>query len=93
MHVEINTASLSKETVNISNDAAKLVRMSFNPSTMKRVDRLKALAAAFLSECDDIIAEYQGKESLPSAHRSLATAKTNMQTASMWAVLGATTDA
>lgn len=93
MHVEINTANLTKETVNITNDAAKLVRMNFNPSTMKRVDRLKALAAAFLSECDEITAEYQGKESLPSAARSLAVAKTNMQTASMWAVLGATTDA
>lgn len=93
MHVTINTASLSNEDVNISDDAAKLVRMSFNPSTMKRVDRLKALAAAFLSECDEVLAEFQGKDCLPSAARSLAVAKTNMQTASMWAVLGATTNA
>lgn len=93
MHVIINTASVFGESVSITDDAAKLVRMSFNPSNFSRVNRLKALAAAFLSECDSIIAEYQGKESLPSAARSLATAKTNMQTASMWAVLGATTDA
>lgn len=87
MHVKINTAALSNAIVNISDNSAKAVRMGFNPSSVTRVDRLKALAAAFLTECDDIAAE------IPAAGREMAVAKTNMQTASMWAVLGATTNA
>lgn len=69
----------------ISDAAREAVRLKFNPSGLPNVDRLKTLAAAFITECDRIAAE------VPDSGRSLAVAKTNMQTASMWAVLGATT--
>ena len=85
MHVTIHTAAVIGEEVSITDAAAKAVRMGFNPSALSRVNRLKALAAAFISECDAVAAE------LPEAGRELAVAKTNMQTASMWSVLGATT--
>lgn len=85
MHVTINTGAINNERADISDNAAKAVRMGFNPSALPRVDRLKALAAAFLTECDLVAAE------LPEAAREAAVAKTNMQTASMWAVLAATT--
>jgi hypothetical protein len=69
----------------VVNDAAKeAIRLKFNPSGLKNVEDLKALAGAFLSLCDQIASEK------PDAGRELAVAKTNMQTASMWAVLGAT---
>ncbi|MEM7507631.1 MAG: hypothetical protein AAF415_12890 [Pseudomonadota bacterium] len=84
MHVKINTAAVDGAEVPISNAAAEAVRMGFNPSSLPRVDQLKALAAAFLSLCDEVA------EDLPEAGREIATAKTTMQTASMWAVLGAT---
>lgn len=74
-------------TLSVRDGAQEAVRLDFNPSANERVTRLKALAAAFLSECDDIASEQ------PNAGRELAVAKTNMQTASMWAVLGATTPA
>ena len=69
----------------VSDEAREAVRLKFNPSGLPRVDRLKRLAAAFITECDRVAAE------VPDSGRSIAVAKTNMQTASMWAVLGATT--
>jgi hypothetical protein len=67
------------------NDASKeAIRLNFNPSGLANVNDLKALAGAFLSLCDRVMSEN------PDAGRELAVAKTNMQTASMWAVLGAT---
>lgn len=67
------------------NDAAKeAVRLKFNPSGLESVECLKILAASFLTLCDEIAA------AKPEAGRELAVAKTNMETASMWAVRGAT---
>jgi hypothetical protein len=71
-------------TIELSAEAAEAVRMGFNPSALDDVNRLKTLAAAFITECDRIAT------AKPEAGRELAVAKTNMQTASMWAVLGAT---
>lgn len=85
MHVTINTANVVNCDISITSEAAEAVRMSFNPSTRPDVDQLKALAAAFISKCDQVLASTR-----PDAARELATAKTHMQTASMWAVLGAT---
>jgi hypothetical protein len=86
MHVKINTAALVEEEVPINNSAAALVRMGFNPSTLPKVDRVKALAAAFISECEAIKAE-DG----PGA-REAAIAITDMQKTSMMAVAAATAD-
>ena len=79
------TVTVHGTPINITDSAKELVRLKFNPSNLGNVDTLKHLAAAFLSECDRIAGE------VPESGRSLAVAKTNMQTASMWAVLGATT--
>ena len=87
MHVKINTSTLTDEVVSITDEAAQAVRMGFNPSAVRRVDRLKALAAAFISECK------LGQAELPEGSREFAVAVTNMQTASMWGVLAATTNA
>jgi hypothetical protein len=85
MHVVINTANLAGEQVPIQQSAADAVRMTSNPSAKPQVERLKALAAAFISECDRVAAE------VPNSGREAAVARTNMQSASMWAVLAATT--
>lgn len=85
MHVTLHTANLDNVSISITDEAAKDVRMNFNPSTLPNVDRLKALAAAFISECQRISAE------VPDSGRDMAVAKTNMKQASMWAVSGATT--
>ena len=86
MHVTIHTAALPGETVTITNGAAELVRMGFNPSKLPRVDRIKALAAALISECEGIKAE-GGKGA-----REAAVAITQFQGASMFAVAAATAD-
>ena len=67
--------------------AMEAIRYKFNPSGLKNVERLKTLSSAFIQLCNDIIKEK------PESGRELAVAKTEMQTASMWAVLGATKDA
>lgn len=70
--------------VAVSDTAQEAIRFTFNPSGRPRVNVLKALAAAFISECE------AGAKETPEAGREFAVAKTEMQTASMWAVLGAT---
>lgn len=97
MHVTIHTANLDNVSVNITDTAAKRVRMNFNPSTLPNVDRLKALAAAFMSECDRITIEMTVDQSIPNyeaikemVYREMATAKTNIQSASHFAVSAAT---
>ena len=67
-----------------SDTALEAVRFSFNPSALDSVTRIKALSALFIAECE----AGQAKNSI--AGREFAVAKTEMQTASMWAVLGAT---
>lgn len=84
MHVKINTAAIQDGETPISNAAAALVRMGFNPSTLPRVDRIKALAAALISECEAI-----RDEKGPGA-REAAIAITDTQKASMMAVASAT---
>lgn len=73
------------EPVEVSPTAQELVRVSFNPSQLPDVKKLKSLSSAFISECERI------QKADPATGRSMAVAITNMQTASMWAVLGATT--
>lgn len=84
MHVKIFTGALPDgHQTPIHNDAAELVRMGFNPSSLERVDAIKALAAALISECR-IAAEEGGDQ------RGAATAITNIQQGAMWAVYAAT---
>jgi hypothetical protein len=85
MNVIINTANLNSVTVPISDAGAEAVRMKFNPSALPQVERLKALAAAFISECDIVAG------AVPNSARNAAIAKTEMESASMRAVLAATT--
>ena len=68
----------------MSETAAEAVRVNFNPSGLESVARLKGIAAEFITACEELNAAN------PDAGREFAVAKTNMQTASMWAVLGAT---
>lgn len=86
-HVSLHTpamADLINPDVILTDSAIEAVRLSFNPSKLPEVDKLKTLAAAFLSQCETVATQH------PDAGRELAVAKTHMQTASMWAVLGAT---
>jgi hypothetical protein len=85
MHVTINTPSLHDVEVPISTHCANTARLTYNPSNSPDVHRLKALAAAFLTECDRILCTSKSQSA-----REFATAKTNAQTALMWAVAGAT---
>lgn len=73
--------TMTIEEAGLSASAIEAVRLSFNPSAKPEVTRLKTLAAAFITECEAL------KE---TAGREAAVAVTNMQTASMWAVLAAT---
>lgn len=82
MHVTIHTAALPDETAQITNSAADIVRMGFNPSSLPQVDAIKALAAALISACE-------GLKAGPGA-REAAIAITHAQTASMFAVAAAT---
>lgn len=71
-------------SITLSADSVEAVRLGFNPSGIDTVHVFKTLAGAFLTLADGVA------KSNPSAARELAVAKTNMQTASMWAVLGTT---
>lgn len=68
----------------LSDSAKEHIRHKFNPSGLPEVNNLKALAGAFITYVEHLQKEH------PHAVRELAVAITNMQTASMWAVLGAT---
>ena len=87
MHVKIHTGALpdGAET-HITDQAAATVRMGFNPSTLPAVDRIKALAAALISECQPI-ADARGP-----GGREAAIAITEIQGASMFAVAAVTAD-
>lgn len=86
MHVKIHTAAVPDGQANITPTAAKLVRMGFNPSRLEPVDRIKALAAALVSECEAI------HEAGGSGAREASIAITEIQGASMFAVAAATAD-
>lgn len=83
MHVKINTAALQDYEAPIQNADAEAVRMGFNPSKMPRVDAIKALSAALMSECR-AAGEEQGDD------RSATLAVTNVEQAAMWGVKAAT---
>jgi hypothetical protein len=83
-HVVLNTGACMGVEIPITEGAAEAVRFSFNPSGLDSVNRLKSLAAAFVAECQAQQAEKA------EAGREFAVAITNMQTASMWAVLAST---
>ncbi len=88
MHVKIHTAAVPDGTTTISDYAAGVVRMGFNPSKLERVDRIKALAAALISEIDDL--EKAAPSDLPDFVRETDHAITLVQSASMFAVAAAT---
>ncbi len=88
MKVSIHTAAIPDQDVNISDEAAAVVRMSFNPSSLPTVDCLKALAAAFISMCADVSGA--PNSSGKPVSRECAIAMTHMETAAMWAVKAAT---
>lgn len=54
MHIKTHTAAIPDGETHINNSAAKLGRMGFNPSRLEAVDRIKAVAAALISECEAI---------------------------------------
>ena len=84
MHVRIHTGAVPDGTTTITDTAAKTVRMGFNPSSIEQVDRIKALAAALVSECENI------RDASGPGAREAAVAITQLQGASMFAVAAAT---
>lgn len=84
MHVIIHTAAVPDGKTSISNDALALVRGNFNPSKIEAVDRIKALAAALISECEAI------RDARGPGGREASVAITQIQGASMFAVAAAT---
>lgn len=84
MHCLIRTAAIPDGQTDISNTAAALVRMGFNPSKLEPVDRIKALAAALISECEAI------RDAGGPGAREASIAITDMQKSSMMAVAAAT---
>lgn len=85
MHVKIATGALPEGAeTHITNSAASLVRMGFNPSSLPQVDRIKALAAALISECEAM------RDARGPGAREAAIAITEIQGASMFAVAAAT---
>lgn len=86
MHVTIHTAAVPNGTTNISPGAAQMVRMGFNLSKSERVDRIKALAAALISECEGVRSE-------GGSAREASIAITDIQSGCMFAVAAATAEA
>ena len=86
-HVKINTGSCDENPdVPVSDSAMRLVRGQFNPSGLVEVNRLKSLAAAFISECEKIV----DSDGFSALEASIAI--TQMQGACMFAVAAATDD-
>ena len=56
-----NENGAKKHQFSLTEGAMGRARLSFNPSGSERVNRLKALAAAFYSECDAIMAEFRAQ--------------------------------
>lgn len=81
---EYNSSTPGTSEIVLSDSAKDHIRHKFNPSGLSEVNDLKALSGAFITYVEQL------QKSHPHAARELAVAITNMQTASMWAVLGAT---
>jgi hypothetical protein len=84
MYIRIVMPDASEVDIAPSPAAREATRFWFNPSGLARVATLKALAAAFITACEETVQDN------PACEREIDVAKTSMQTASMWAVLGAT---
>jgi hypothetical protein len=67
----------------LSDSAKDAIRYSFNPSGNETVNRIKLITGSLITLLEGI------RDSTP-AGREAAVAITNIQTASMWAVLAAT---
>lgn len=76
--------SITIYAATMSDSALQKAGLSFNPSKLPTVDRLKLLAAAFIDECE------RQRAAKPDAAREFSVAITEMQTAQMWAVKAAT---
>lgn len=87
-HVIINTGAANGATTAVSTTAMDTVRLGFNPSKMERVDRIKSLAAAFISECEELREE--AKDAGGQGGREASIAITEAQGACMFAVAAAT---
>lgn len=74
---------LSISESDLSATACEAIRFKFNPSGDARVNTIKTLTARLITELEAIRDE-------GAAGREAAVAITNVQTASMWAVLAAT---
>ena len=64
------------------------VRVSFNPSSNPIVDEIKKQAAALIDLCESLKDTYDGKPN--EKNRAFAVAQTEIESAAMWAVKGAT---
>lgn len=100
--IEINSP-LGLETIVLPDAAMQRARLSFNPSSVPRVNRIKALAAALYAELEAIPNEVESRlqasagagNSIPArpietARREAATAATHIQAGAMFAVSAAT---
>lgn len=83
-HVILNTKNCNAVEVPVSDSATRLVRGHFNPSSLGAVDATKALAAALISQLEQI------RDSEDGDGREAATAITHVQTACMFGVAAAT---
>ena len=83
ININIDENTLSERVV-VEDSALADVRFHFNPSALKEVVVLKALAAAFITAANEV-----GRNN-KDAGREAAHSRTQAQDASMWAVAGAT---
>lgn len=84
MHVKLHMGEETPAETHVSGSAADLVRYKFNPSGLSDVQRIKFLAAALISECEEI------RDQKGEGAREAAIAITDLQKASMMAVAAAT---
>lgn len=84
MHIKLHMGTETPAEIPVNTSAADLVRYKFDPSGLERVQNLKFMAAALISECEAI-----RDEKGPGA-REAAIAITDVQKASMMAVAAAT---
>lgn len=87
-HVIVNTGAVMGAEVAVNSSAMETVRLGFNPSKLERVDRIKSLAAAFISECENLRDEVRGTGG--AGGREASVAITEAQSACMFAVASAT---
>lgn len=79
-HVVVNSGAVTGVEVPITDEAARVVRMSFNPSDLPDVDIVKALSAALLAKCEEKV----DKGGVGTREAAIASAK--IQAACMFAV-------